>query len=116
MDSPGSIHTAPGVGKRDDDEEPLEEMNAMGGGGIQGGGSPFGKRDDIEKFNEDEEERSHLDGNSPLEEMYSTGGHFSRGMRPFPVDEFAGFAERSAMQGLKNVPRPRKRIKIRFKR
>ncbi len=50
-----------------------------------------------------------------LEEMYSTAGHFTYGMGS-PVDEFAGFVERSKYQGLKNVKPPRKRLKIRFKR
>jgi hypothetical protein len=116
LGAPGSIHTASGGGKRDDDEKVLDEMSAMGSGGTQGTSSPLGKRDEIKKFNKNEEKKSHLKEDDTIEEMYSTSGHFSHGNSPNDVDEFAGFAERSAMQGLKNVPKPKKKIKVSIKR
>jgi len=79
------------------EEESLEEVSSGGGGAVSGGVVPT---DD-----------------DPIEEMYSTSSGHNRGRwRAPPVDEFAGYKERSAYQKLKNVPPPRRRLKIRFKR
>ena len=77
-------------------EESLEEMSAAGGGAAAVQGSPAVKVEE------------------PLDEMYSTSGRFTGGSQRIPVDEFSGFTERAAYQGLKNVPRPKKRIKIKL--
>ena len=47
--------------------------------------------------------------------MYSTQGAFQSGQK-LSGDTYNGFAERSAHQGLKNVPKPKKKFKIRIKR
>tara|TARA_R110000824_G_scaffold236450_1_gene425136 strand:+ start:1313 stop:1675 length:363 start_codon:yes stop_codon:yes gene_type:complete len=85
--------------KEPKNEEQIEEMSAAGGAGasISGGGR-------------------HID-DDPIEEMYSTSSGQSRGRwRGPPVDEFAGYKERANYQKLQNVPPPKRRLKIRFKR
>ena len=98
-------------------EEQIEEVSAMAGGAVQGApalqGGPWAtEEDEVKKFNKKEKKVSKLKG-APIEEMYSTMGlkGHSRGTYQ---DEFPGFQERSAQQGLKNVPQ--KRIKIRLRR
>ena len=104
-----------------DKEKKIDEMSAAGAGGAPGApgsnGGPWGDvEEDIEEFNDKQKKDSYLSEDSPLEEMYSTAGRFTGGGGRIPVDEFSGYQERSAHQGLKNVPRPRKKIKIKFNR
>tara|TARA_R110000822_G_scaffold19937_4_gene64571 strand:- start:2816 stop:3745 length:930 start_codon:yes stop_codon:yes gene_type:complete len=100
-------------------EEQLEEMTSMGGSAVAGavgaqGGPWVTEKDEVEKFNKKEKEISKLK-ETPLEEMYSSQGTFQTGME-LSGDTFAGFAERSAHQGLQNVPKPKKKFIIRIKR
>lgn len=100
-------------------EEQLEEMSSMGGGNGAGavgsqGGPWVTEEDEVKKFNKKEKEISKLK-EAPLEEMYSSQGTFQTGME-LSGDTFAGFAERSAHQGLQNVPKPKKKFIIRIKR
>jgi len=99
-------------------EEELEE-SSMGGSSVAGAaglrGGPWSEeKEEVEDFNKKEKKQSELKG-TPIEEMYSTGGHY-RGGRPQYVDEFKGYVERSKHQGLKNVTPPKRRLKIKFKR
>ncbi len=99
-------------------EEELEE-SSMGGSSVAGApglrGGPWSEeKEEVEDFNKKEKKQSELKG-TPIEEMYSTGGHFFGGSVS-PTDEFRGYIERSKYQGLKNVKSSRRRLKIRFKR
>lgn len=91
------------------EDEQLEEISGAGAvaGAVGARGGPWAtERDEIERENEKAK---------PIEEMYSTQGTFQTGME-LSGDAFAGFSERSAHQGLKNVPTPKKRMKIRIRR
>jgi hypothetical protein len=100
-------------------EEPIEEVNAMAAGNVQGAvasqGGPWAtKENEVKKFNEEEKKISKLKG-KPLDEMYSTMGIMSGEMRHY-TDEGDGLAQRAQYQGLRNVPKPKKRMKIRVRR
>jgi len=98
-------------------EEALEEISAVAsvaGAPAANGGPWRTEEEEVEKFNKKEKEISKLKEES-LDEMYSTMGLKTGGMRNYP-DEAAGFQERAAYQGLKNTPKPKKRIKIKVRR
>ena len=98
-----AIAIAASMDERGDlDEEKIEEMSSGAGGGVAGGPVRVGNSSDL-----DEEK---------IEEMYSTSGHMSTGVSPKGVNEFDGFSERAAMQGLKNVPPKRKRLRFKVHR
>mgnify|MGYP003652878242 CR=1 FL=1 len=103
--------------KEPKNEEQLEEISGAGAvaGAVGARGGPWAtEKDEVEKFNKKEKEISKLK-ETPLEEMYSSQGTFQTGME-LSGDTFAGFAERSAHQGLQNVPKPKKKFIIRIKR
>ena len=92
-------------------EEQIEEISSVGGGSVAGapaarGGPWRTEEEEVRNFNEKEKKISKLKG-KPLEEMYSTMGLKTGGMRNYP-DEKTGFEERSAYQGLKNASTPKK--------
>jgi len=87
-------------------EEQLEEMSSVGGGGVQGYGAPLGDKKDNKKFNESEKNVSKLKGKK-LAEMFSSSTQ-TGGLRISIVrgnKEHDGHVERAAHQGLRNVMR-----------
>jgi len=94
------------------EEEQIEETSGAGGGAVAGGvgarGGPWAEEaEEIRKDNEAAKPKK-----TDLDEMYSTQGQFHTG-QPLRGDEFKGFVERSAHQGLQNTP---KRWKVKFSR
>lgn len=83
---------------------PLEELNSVSGGGVEGHTAPFGDPESVDTFNKEQEHQQRLKGDK-LIEMYSSQGISSGHSQQIvsPEEEHAGHVERSKHQGLRNV-------------